>query len=144
MILHVEGDTPLMMEEAKKVLMILWKAYPNHPWSVRVYSGGIFIKHLQFSTNWGMNLKSRTVEHDARVMKTEIVRLAGEWLERCGMKRGAGEDQQPDYRCEGVPEADQPVSLRLEDPQDLIPEMDIVKAPERIEPRGQVRKLNGE
>ena len=108
MIIYAEGATQAQEDEAKMILDVLSTAYPGHPWGVRVYDGGFFIRHLQFPKNWGMNLKYRNVSHDAAVMKREIISKAGEWLERANIKRGRYDGDQPDYRVEGVPEKDQP------------------------------------
>lgn len=90
------------MSEAEKVVGILVSAYPNHPWGVRVDKGIIFIKYLGFRGNWGMMLKTREVDHDAAVLKKQVIFLAGEWLERAGLKRvGEGEEI---FTVEGVPE----------------------------------------
>lgn len=108
---HAEGMTEWQEREANEVLRLLDTCYPNHPWSVRVSGGCIFIRHLQFGSNWGMNIKVKDVQHDAAVQKRTIVRLAGEWLERAGLKRGTYDEEQPDYRVEGVPEKFQPVRV---------------------------------
>ena len=110
MIIYSEGATPAQEDEAKVILEVLSVCYPGHPWSVRVYDGGFFIRHLQFPKNWGMNCKYRHFSHDAAVFKKEIIMKAGEWLERANIKRGRYDAEQPDYRVEGVPERDQPVN----------------------------------
>jgi len=48
MLVHQEGMTDFQEAEAHKILEALVVAYPNHPWSVRVYDGGFFIRHLDF------------------------------------------------------------------------------------------------
>ena len=101
--------TDMQQKEADEIVGLLDTCYPGHPWAVRVYGGCIFIRHLQFGSNWGMNIKVKDVQHDAAVQKRTIVRLAGEWLERAGMRRGRYDVEQPDYRVEGVPERFQSV-----------------------------------
>lgn len=144
MILYSEGATKAQEDEAYMILGALDAAYPNHPWAVRVYDGGFFIRHLQFPTNWGMNCKYREVAHDAAVMKRKIIRMAGEWLERASIKRGFYDPDTPDYRAEGVPERFQPADLRRPDPKVKEPEMKVViapsNAPERTEARPQAIK----
>ena len=108
MILYTEGRTDAQASEAEKVMGILCAAYPGHPWAVRVDNGIIFIRHLQFQGNWGMNLRTREVDHDAAVQKKKIVMLAGEWLERAGLVRGR-EDGTEIVRVEGVPDKYQPM-----------------------------------
>jgi hypothetical protein len=41
-----EGETQAQIDEAKWILEALDAAYPGHPWSVRVYDGGFFIRHM--------------------------------------------------------------------------------------------------
>lgn len=103
-ILYTEGSTDAQASDAEKVMHILTTAYPGHPWAVRVGDGFIFIRHLQFGTNWGMNLRTSAVDHDAAVLRKKIVLLAGEWLERAGFKRGREAGQEAGS-VEGVPEA---------------------------------------
>ncbi len=105
MLLHFEGKTPAQLDEAKAILLTLWEAYPGHPWSVRVYDGGFFIKHLAFDGSYGMNCHTRNVSHDAAVMKRTIIRNAGEWLERAGMLRGRYDSDQDAGLVEGMPKA---------------------------------------
>ena len=111
MILYQEGDTRGMEAEANHILTTLTQAYPGHPWAVRVYDGGFFIRHLDFPANWGMNCRHRTRLYSASAQKREIIRMAGEWLERASLKRGRSEDI-PIRRVEGVPEKFQPPEYR--------------------------------
>ena len=107
MVLYSEGDNKLEEADAHKVLEILCVAYPGHPWATRVSGGIVFIKHLEFGTNWGMVRKYSNMKHDSAVFKKEIIMAAGEFLERAGLVRGRanGDDI---VRVEGVPEKDQP------------------------------------
>ena len=103
MIIQTEGSTEAQASDAEKVMHILTTCYPGHPWAVRVHEGIIFIRHLHFGTNWGMNIRTKEVDHDAAVMKRVIVRLAGEWLERAGLARGRFDADAPVTAVEGVP-----------------------------------------
>ena len=110
MIIGAEGATPAQEAEATKIVFMLWEAYPGHPWYVRVYDGGFFIRHLDSLESpkpYGMNVKFKTFCHDAAVMKKEIIRNAGEWLERAGIRRGRHEEGQTVTHVEGVPMVDQ-------------------------------------
>jgi hypothetical protein len=106
-ILFTEGSTDAQASDAEKVMHLLCTAYPGHPWAVRVDKGIIFIRHLQFPGNWGMNLKTKSVEHDAAVLKRKVILLAGEFLERAGLVRGR-ENGDEIKRVEGVPDKYQP------------------------------------
>ena len=107
MLIGYKGDTPFLEEDAKGVLSLLWATYPGHPWCVWCMKGYIFIKYLGFDSPYGMGLKVTEADHDAAVMKKKIVMLAGEWLERAGLKRGRSEDEDI-QKVEGVPEKYQP------------------------------------
>ena len=109
MILWQEGATKAQEDEAKAILEILTMAYPNHPWGCRVYDGGFFIRHLGFDGKLGMNYRGSGSVYSSSAMKRKIIMLAGEWLERCNMKRGRGDPDQDIIRAEGVPEKFQPI-----------------------------------
>ena len=134
--LYIEGMNDAQEAEAKAILEVLTFAYPGHPWSVRVYDGGFFIRHLDFPGPWGINHRSRSQTYSASAMKRQIIRMAGEWLERANLKRGRSDDTTATF-VEGVPLKDQPGGAPLSD------NMQIVYAPqegERTEPRPQVKK----
>ena len=141
-LLHQEGMTDAQEDEARKVLVLLDACYPGHPWSVRVMPGLIFIRHLDFEGGqWGMNLRVTEVDHDAAVLKRKIIMLAGEWLERAGLARGAA-DETPHGFVEGVPP-------EFQAPSEKPPlDMDVVVAKaqaaveaERTTPRPQVERM---
>lgn len=108
MILYSEGATKAQEDEANSILEVLTQYYPGHPWAVRVYDGGFFIRHLDFPKNWGMNYKGPESVYSSSAMKRKIIMLAGEWLERANFKRGPNLHEEPLGRVEGVPEKDQP------------------------------------
>jgi hypothetical protein len=105
--LYSEGGTKQEEADSHHVLEILCSAYPGHPWATRVEGGVVFIKHLEFGTNWGMCKKFSDISHDAAVFKKEIIMAAGEFLERAGLVRGRATGDEI-VRVEGVPEKDQP------------------------------------
>ena len=113
MIVYSEGATKAQEDEAEMILGVLSTIYPGHPWAVRVYDGGFFIRHLDFPSNWGMNCKYENFSHDAAVLNRTIIMKAGEWLERANLKRGRS-DESPILRVDGVPEAYQPPSVKPE------------------------------
>jgi hypothetical protein len=108
MILFNEGATQAQADEAEDIVGVLTIAYPGHPWAVRVYDGGFFIRHLAFPANYGMNCKFKSVSHDAAVMRREIIRMAGEWLERAGLPRGRNKNEDEIVHLEGAPDRVQP------------------------------------
>ena len=110
MILATEFDTESQESEATKVLLLLTAAYPGHPWGVLVRGGVIHIRHYGFANSgWGMCVKFKNINHDSAVMKREIILMAGEWLERAGMKRGRHDADQEIEHLEGVPAKYQPL-----------------------------------
>ena len=133
MIVYSEGGTKAQEDEAEMILGVLSTIYPGHPWAVRVYDGGFFIRHLDFPSNWGMNCKYKNFSHDAAVLKRTIIMKAGEWLERANLKRGRS-DESPIIRVEGVPEKDQPPSAK---PVIIIDNVRAVRAAEGGSERAQ-------
>ena len=117
LILYQEGATQAQIDEAHGILEVLCFAYPGHPWAVRVYDGGFFIRHLEFPANWGMNCKFKDSGHSWSAMKREIILMAGEWLERAGLRRGRNLNEDEIEHVEGVPAKYQP--LKSERPAKL-------------------------
>ena len=107
MILYEEGATQAQRDEAHWILDALTVAYPGHPWAVKVYDGGFFIRHLEFPANWGMNGKHKSSAYSASALKRDVIRMAGEWLERANLKRGRS-NEDPIKHVEGVPDKWQP------------------------------------
>ena len=137
MILYTEGSTDAQASEAEKVMHILCAAYPGHPWAVRVDRGIIFIRHLAFGYNYGMNLKTREVDHDAAVLRRKIIIFAGEWLERAGMVRGRHDADQDIEHLEGALEKHQPHQPLPDDVKLVMPDK---STPLRTEPLPQTAK----
>ncbi len=139
MILFSEGATKAQEDEAEGILAVLTSVYPNYPWAVRVYDGGFFIRHLEAPAGFGMNCKYKNVAYDAAVMKREIIMFAGEFLERCNLKRGRGNDDEIQY-VHGVPEKYQPAAAKPKVAfENTI--VDISGSPLRTTPRPQA--ING-
>ena len=108
MIVYAEGDTPALEAEAQwMVFQVLSQAYPGHPWWVRAYPGGFFIRHMDFPGNYGMNCPDQRKLYSASAYKKLVVMMAGEWLERANLVRGR-ENGDPTVRVDGVPEKYQP------------------------------------
>ncbi len=135
-LLYTEGSTEAQASEAEKVMSILCSTYPGHPWAVRVDQGIIFIRHLQFPGNWGMNLRVREADFSASWLKKKIVMLAGEFLERAGLVRGR-ENGDEIVRVDGVPEKWQPNKEPVAFENTVTVNND---SPLRTEPRPQVKR----
>ena len=104
MIVYAEGDTPALEAEARwMIFQVLSSAYPGHPWWVRAYEGGFFIRHMDFDGNWGMNCPDQRKLYSASSYKKLVIMMAGEWLERANLKRGRA-DEDPTQHVECVPE----------------------------------------
>ena len=133
-VLFEEGATEAQRSEAHAILGALDVAYPGHPWAVRVYDGGFFIRHLDFPANYGMNAKFKDNGYSASALKRDVILKAGEWLERANLARGRANGDEIG-RVEGVPEKYQPhQALDLSEC-----EVVVAKAPERTEPMPQVK-----
>lgn len=104
MIIYSEGSTKAQEDEANAILDALTTAYPLYPWGVRVYEGGFFIRHLEFPSNWGMNCKVKGRVYSASSLKREVIMMAGEWLERAGLSRGANVNGDEIGWVEGIPD----------------------------------------
>ena len=104
MILYTEGGTELQNADAHSIMEVLTAAYPGHPWAVRVDGGICFIRYLdvELKGTWGMALKMGAMQHDWAVLKRDVIRAAGEWLERSGLGRGASNGDEI-VSVEGVP-----------------------------------------
>lgn len=92
---------------------------------MRVYDGGFFIKYLDpnLNGNFGMNCHYKNFGHSASAMKKEIIIMAGEWLERSGLKRGRNNEDEI-VGVDGLPLKYQPKKEPLElKPVDLPPDV---------------------
>jgi hypothetical protein len=94
-LIYCYGENELADAHAKETAEILCAAYPNHSWWVECKGGVIVIKHFGISGIIGMLRKLAALANDAEARKREIIRAAGELLERAGLPRR-------DYRGEQV------------------------------------------
>ena len=111
MILWSEGANKNQEDEAEMILEALTVAYPGYPWAVRVYDGGFFIRNLELPSNYGMNCRTSTKMYSASAIKREVIMMAGEFLERCRLRRGKANGD-PLVHVEGVPDRFQPVQSK--------------------------------
>lgn len=90
-LIYCQGDSPLADAAAKEAAEVLVAAYPNHSWSVEVRQGLLIIKHGEASGyrgRIGMARHLAQLGNDANHRKKEVIRAAGELLERANLKRG--------------------------------------------------------
>jgi hypothetical protein len=94
-LIYSYGETPLDESFAKEAAEVLTAAYPNHGWWVECRQGVLIVKHFEASGYRGlvgMLRKVSQLSHDAAARKREIVRAAGELLERAYLPRGRRSD----------------------------------------------------
>lgn len=90
---YIEAKNPADLPMAKEINETLHLAYPNNSWWVRIDGGLVIIKHFSISGTCGMVRKYRDLAGDAMHRRREVIRAAGELLERAGLRRGAYEEQ---------------------------------------------------
>lgn len=96
-----ERDEPL----ASEMLRYLVDAYPGHGWFIIVRGGIVQVKDMDIHPNWGMSLHYTQIAGDAADRKKQILRSAGEFLERANLRRGRKTDDVA-MRVDGVPDKD--------------------------------------
>lgn len=109
---YAKGATQAQYDEARAILEALDFAYPDHPWSVELSGdetgGRVFIRHLAFQGNYGMNVRHNKKDaafYSSSAFKREVILRAGEWLERMGIPRGRYETDYPLVKtADGVPQ----------------------------------------
>ncbi len=91
-LVYAQGDNPNADHLAKEISETLTAVYPNHSWWIEVRQGALIIKHFSISGasgTIGMVRHLSSLVGDATARKREVVRAAGELLERAGLPRGA-------------------------------------------------------
>jgi hypothetical protein len=88
---------------AQEALRTLVNHYPGHGWFVVIRGGVMHVKDMEINPNWGMCLHYSQIKGDAADRAREIVRAAGEFLERANLKRGASEGVHVKH-VEGIPD----------------------------------------
>lgn len=104
-LVYVNGDNDLAKSLAKRAAESLTLKYPNHSWWVECRGGALIIKHFSISGTVGMVRHTSAIDASSRIFETEIVRAAGELLERAGLPRR-------DYRGEEVKNLEVDVEYR--------------------------------
>lgn len=103
MIVGIECQNDADMPLAEDILSVLVRAYPGHAWFVYIAGGVVHIKNMDWSEKWGMALHQTKVHGDPVTRKRDVIRAAGEFLERANVARGAKTDQRV-IAIEGVPD----------------------------------------
>lgn len=88
------GDNPLADAFAKECAEVIVELYPNHGWWVECKSGVLIIKHLEASGARGLIGMLRKMDQLPRGkgLRAELMRAAGELLERANLARGPRTD----------------------------------------------------
>lgn len=84
------GDNPLADAFAKEVAEVIVGMYPNHSWQIEVKQGVLVIKHMEASGARGLIGMLRKLDQLPRGkgLRAELMRAAGELLERAHLARG--------------------------------------------------------
>lgn len=89
---------------AKQMVRDLTRAYPGHPWFVVIRGGVVQIKDMDMPPQWGMCLHYSDIKADAADRTRQVVRAAGEFLERAHIARGKRDAEQGAVTAvEGIP-----------------------------------------
>lgn len=91
---------------ARDIGRVLCEAYPGHQWHVRIGKGVLIIKHMRITSKWGIARRYDRLTWDAKARKREVVRAAGELLERAGLTRGRVVEGEVAKTVDGVPQKD--------------------------------------
>lgn len=86
---HIEEHASAVLL-AKDIADNLEKQYSGWLWALGVDAQGgvVSIRSLRLSMEWGVMLKLDEIQHDPKVRQREVMRAAGEILERFGCKPG--------------------------------------------------------
>jgi hypothetical protein len=106
-IIPAEYGTLKDLDIVKQTIEILDEIYPGHYWAVKCEGGILHIKNLSFHPNWGIARTLGGIEFDAGVFRREVIRAAGEYLERAGLARRSWNGDAIKH-MEGVPAQYQP------------------------------------
>jgi hypothetical protein len=96
-----ERDEPM----AREIVQTCSCAYPGHDWFCVIKGGVIQIKLMDINPNWGMVLHYTQVKGDAASRKADVLRSAGEFLERANLSRGFKTHDKVKH-VEGIPDKD--------------------------------------
>lgn len=88
---------------AMQMIKDLCHAYPGHGWFVLIRGGIVQVKIMDINPYWGMALHYNDIKGDASKRKASLIRAAGEFLERCNLKRGSNTGEAV-TKIDGVPD----------------------------------------
>lgn len=90
---------------AQNAVQSLVQMYPGYSWFVVVREGLLMVKcaELDWRGRYCMVRKIGQVQHDHGRLVKELMRAAGEYLERAGMRRGRAEQGVTATFLEGAP-----------------------------------------
>ena len=94
-----DSDEPM----AAQMVHDLCKAYPGHGWFVEIKGGIVHVKDMDINPNWGMCLHYSQIKSDANDRRRQVIRAAGEFLERANLRRGASDGERV-TSVEGIPD----------------------------------------
>lgn len=103
-IVGIDAENTADETMAKHMLADLVQAYPGHAWFVAIKGGVVHVKDLDLNDKWGMCLHYSQIKGDANERKRDVLRAAGEFLERANVARGAKRSGQHVRHIEGVPD----------------------------------------
>ena len=99
-------DTEFDCDEpmAREIVHNLCTTYPGHGWFVVVKGGVVHVKDMDINPQWGMCLHYSQMKDDATERKKQVIRAAGEFLERANLARGAKSADQRVTAVDGIPQ----------------------------------------
>jgi hypothetical protein len=104
LIVGYDTDSPADEAIAGQMVADLCHAYPGHAWFVVIKGGIVHVKDLDLNDKWGMCLHYSQMKDDATERKRQVLRAAGEFLERANLRRGAKDADQKVLHVEGIPD----------------------------------------
>ena len=97
-----ESADPSNLPLCKEIGEYVCQAYPGYSWHIRIDGGLLIIKNMSISEVNAMVRRYSDIAHDAKRRRIEVVRAAGELLERAHLRRGMSEGRIA-TQLEGVP-----------------------------------------
>ena len=88
-LIYCDGENELAKAYAKRAAEALVLAYPNNSLWVECRGGLLIIKHFAISGQVGMVRHTSALDASSAIFQKEIIRAAGELLERAGLARAS-------------------------------------------------------